>query len=285
VLLLPYNENSVVRPSIDQWLQSISRIGIPSSLLRHSFESFYDYTTCCLVSPPPRQRLHYSLLMWTTNNLQMMIDEVDYLKESDISMIAPSSTHTDEIVVQFSMDDDTVAQSVEMTYDTDNCDNVCLPRDLMHLVGTTLYYGERAKDFLMRNPNSPVPYYLEYGEKYQNRFMNMRSRFSVESQTWVDRTHRGLQEVIELKRQSDPSAFGELEKDGTAFRHFCFKTHGDVYMESGFGYLSFSETWIVITTPDLQDFFIVDAVVEGLHVVRQCLPIWSHRLVSGCLCR
>ncbi|MDJ0619878.1 MAG: S8 family serine peptidase [Calothrix sp. MO_192.B10] len=68
------------------------------------------------------------------------------------------------------------------------------------------YYQESYQYLQRRNPDlEPPDYYMEYGEKYINRFTNKtRPNLSEDGKQWLDRAKQKLQEAIENKRISDP---------------------------------------------------------------------------------
>lgn len=154
-----------------------------------------------------------------------------------------------------------------------------LPQDLSEHIGTTNYYLERAKDFQKRNPNDPIPYYLEYGEKYQNRFLSVRPNLDSFTQRWVTVTHSGLQAEIENLRATNPIEFAMLEKNFTCFRNFCFQTHAKVYVESGFCDLPVSSTFNVILIPDIFDLLSFSGIIQGLEVISLCSSNWRKRAI------
>jgi hypothetical protein len=158
-----------------------------------------------------------------------------------------------------------------------------LPKDLFSLVGTTGYYYERAMDFRRRNPQTDlIPYYLSYGEKYQKRFLKLRSEVeSSKLEQWIIHTHRNLQHEIEKKRHEDPFEFATLEKEEMKFQQFCFESHPRAYVNSGFCHLSFFDLFTVALTPDLSDILTYDGILQVLVVASECSTVWVDRILNG----
>lgn len=152
-----------------------------------------------------------------------------------------------------------------------------IAKDLSCYVGTTEYYAQRAADFAHRHPSDPapaVPYYLDYGHKYQTRFFALRPFLSVSGQHWVDTTHRALQQAIESHRTADPAHFAHLEANAAAFRAFCFSTHAQAYIEAGFCSLSWSDLWLIARTPDLRDLLSLEGMAQIVEVGMECVAVW-----------
>lgn len=128
------------------------------------------------------------------------------------------------------------------------------PLDLSRLVGSTSYYQARAKDFSDRNGhNLPIPYYLDYGLKYEQRFISLRDKLSPNGREWVRQTHYRLQRFIEEFREREPRNFVALERNEARFREFAFATHPKAYVESGLCDLDFSDKLLIGSEPDLAD--------------------------------
>jgi hypothetical protein len=117
------------------------------------------------------------------------------------------------------------------------------------------YYQERAADFCRRNPGmDPPDYYLNYGDKYANRFASLdQTDLSPQGLLWRDRTLNALQQAIEDLRTKDPAGFAELERDPEAFMEFAYGTHPDAYIDSGLFDLSAQDIAVIAATPDLSD--------------------------------
>lgn len=113
------------------------------------------------------------------------------------------------------------------------------PADLTHLAnkGDLDYYKQRAEDFKKRNPGQEPPdYYMQYGDKYANRFTKeLRPTMSEGGQKWLDSGRTKLQQAIENKRMQDPKAFAELERNPEAFKKFAYESHAPAYLGAGLG--------------------------------------------------
>ncbi|HVG56974.1 MAG TPA: hypothetical protein VNA24_00355 [Hyalangium sp.] len=149
------------------------------------------------------------------------------------------------------------------------------PANLRSKVGTLEYYKARHDDFVRRNPGkTPPDYYLGYGDKYANRFLNETSpKLSKAGQEWLQKTFVALQSKIEDLRQKDPAAFARLEQDPEAFRKFAYGTHSDAYVESGLSKLPPGDLAKIALTPDFKDVLTKDGIAQmvetGLRVGKQ----------------
>lgn len=132
--------------------------------------------------------------------------------------------------------------------------------------GTSDYYQQRYDDFVSRNPGvDPPDYYLEYGQKYADRFSSLDDRdLSDEGLAWRDKTLVALQQAIEDKRISDPEGFAELERDPDAFRRFAFETHPDAYVDSGLYDLPAQDLLVIAGTPDINDVLSQEGIDQSL---------------------
>lgn len=128
------------------------------------------------------------------------------------------------------------------------------------------YYEQRADDFRERNPGlEPPDYYLEYGDKYAERFASLdETDLSPEGLEWRDKTLNALQQAMEDKRIEDPEGFAELERDPDAFREFAYATHPDAYVDSGLFDLSLQDITVIGATPDIADVFTQDGIGQTL---------------------
>lgn len=132
--------------------------------------------------------------------------------------------------------------------------------------GTLDYYEKRAQDYERRHPGEEAPgYYREFGDKYAQRFTDLKEDLSPEGQEWVDRTLLGLQEKLETLRREDPEEFARLEEDPEALREYAFETHSDAYLEAGLADLPPGDLIKVAFTPDIQD----SLNPEGLKEIRE----------------
>jgi uncharacterized protein YqjF (DUF2071 family) len=148
---------------------------------------------------------------------------------------------------------------------------VKLPADLVAMIGQLGYYRSRHQDFIGRCPGLlPPPYYLDYGQKYCERFHLLRDRLSAEGQGWIQRTMQILQRRIEDRRALDPAAFILLERDGEEFRSFAYATHPEAYIEGGLARLPPEDVLLVMQTPDAKDLLNHDGIEQ---IVRTALDV------------
>jgi hypothetical protein len=162
----------------------------------------------------------------------------------------------------------------------DRKESIFFPANFSALVGSVQYYEERANDFARRNPEQAVPYYIEYGDKYQKRFLSLRTQFGEKTQDWITKTHYGLQLAIEQERDKDINFFSQLEKQANKFRQFCFQTHVQVYVDSGFCELPGLDTVFIASIPDIADVLTYDGIIQAVQVLSACSLKWSNRIVN-----
>jgi hypothetical protein len=119
------------------------------------------------------------------------------------------------------------------------------------------YYRWRHNDFVKRHqgcrPPIPEPpaYYLDYGEKYCNRFSKeTRDKLTPEGQIWLDKTRCALQRKIEDALLEKPG----IEKDHIFFETTAFATHSDAYVKSGLGALPLEDHVNIAWTPDFKEW-------------------------------
>jgi hypothetical protein len=89
---------------------------------------------------------------------------------------------------------------------------------------------------------TPPAYYLEYGQKYCDRFSSLGPK---------DLTPKGME---------DPAGFAQLERDPAAFKKFAYDSHPDAYVDSGLYKLPAQDMLKIGTTPDLKDLLTKDGV-------------------------
>jgi len=139
--------------------------------------------------------------------------------------------------------------------------------------GTLDYYEQRAQDYERRHPGEEAPdYYREYGDKYVNRFEDLKDELSDAGDQFVDETRENLQEALEELRREDPEAFARLEEDPEALRDFAFETHSQAYLDGGLADLPASDLLTIATTPDLQDTLTPEGLSEFAETI---VPVLS----------
>lgn len=140
--------------------------------------------------------------------------------------------------------------------------------------GTRDYYRKRYDDFVRRNPGmTPPSYYLEYGQKYCDRFLSLGPKdLTPKGLEWRDRTLKALQDAIETKRMEDPVGFAQLERDPEAFKKFAYDSHPDAYVQSGLYDLPAQDMLKIGTTPDLKDLFTQDGIRQVVVALGKMRP-------------
>lgn len=131
--------------------------------------------------------------------------------------------------------------------------------------GTMDYYRKRHFDFVARNPGvPPPPYYLQYGDKYIQRFKALGpEQLSPEGLAWRDRALKGLQDAMEtLRRENGGVDFARLERKPGEFQEFAYATHVDAYVKAGLFELPAQDLKTILLTPDLQDLLTQDGLKQ-----------------------
>jgi uncharacterized protein YqjF (DUF2071 family) len=156
------------------------------------------------------------------------------------------------------------------------------PGDCSEQIGSRGYYRARHEDFGARHGDrEPPPYYLEYGDKYFERFQELRERLSETGSSWVERTARKLQEAIEARCRLNPGAFDKLECRPREFTAFAYGSHPTAYLEAGLGALPLHDLMLVVKTPDAKDLLTERGIVQVLRtateLARRNDPHRNHR--------
>jgi hypothetical protein len=151
------------------------------------------------------------------------------------------------------------------------------PASFRSAVGSTDYYRLRNSDFVSRADagEAPPSYYLGYGDRYVNRFKTvLRPNLSPAGQAWVDCTVAALQTAIEDRRDANPWAFAELERDGAKFQDFCYGAHADAYVSCGVCALSIVDELKIVMTPDFRNIVTMGGLKQCLDAFLQCQSEW-----------
>ena len=140
------------------------------------------------------------------------------------------------------------------------------------LIGTTGYYKFRDNDFNIRQslmdkwytlqPDAP-DYYMDYGDKYVNRFSkDLYPKLSNSGKAWLDGALVNLQTAIEEKLESDPS----IEMDNGKFRKFAFDSHVEAYETAGLFGLPVKDLILIGTTPNISDLLSKNGLKQVMQV-------------------
>lgn len=134
------------------------------------------------------------------------------------------------------------------------------------------YYAQRALDYTIRHPHAngagAVTYYLDYGQRYCDRFnRQLRPRLSLAGQVWVRQTCLLLQLAIEQTRAENPAAFARLEEDADAFHTWVYATHAKAYIQGGIADLPLRDLLLIVATIDCDDLVTAAALPEIVMVL------------------
>jgi hypothetical protein len=146
------------------------------------------------------------------------------------------------------------------------------------------YYRKRHFDFVARNPGvPPPPYYLQYGDKYIQRFKALGpDELSPEGLAWRDRALKGLQDAMETLRGVNGGAeFAKLERDPKKFQEFAYATHVDAYVNAGLFELPAQDLKAILLTPDLQDLLTQDGLKQILKAGMKVRPKDMEAIVAA----
>lgn len=163
-----------------------------------------------------------------------------------------------------------------------------LPRSLRYAVGTLDYYRTRNLDYEVRSDyrlaalgvrSPPAPkYYLAYGDLYAHRFrLELRPKLSDAGKAWVDRTFVLLHQAIEDRRDADPAAFAELERDAPRLLAFAYDTHPKAYLDAGLADLPPWDLARIALTPDPLDILNLDGLKQILITAGPVLGKYGYR--------
>lgn len=136
------------------------------------------------------------------------------------------------------------------------------------------YYVLRWRDYLSRHADQsasavqPPDYYLAYGDKYCRRFrLELRQRFTLRGQTWVDKTCTLLQQMLEQTCADDPQAFARLEEDADAFRRLAYSQHAAAYIQGGIADLPLRDLVLILYLVDLRDLITPVGLFQAAQVL------------------
>ncbi|QRN93015.1 hypothetical protein JRI60_27820 [Archangium violaceum] len=140
--------------------------------------------------------------------------------------------------------------------------------------GTMDYYRKRHFDFVDRNPGAPPPpYYLQYGDKYVQRFAALGSNdLSPQGLVWRDRALKGLQKAMEDGLKEGAADFAKLERRPDDFRIWAYKTHVNAYLDAGLLELPAQDLATILFTPDFKDLLNKEGLDQVLEVLKKLHP-------------
>lgn len=150
--------------------------------------------------------------------------------------------------------------------------------------GKTDYYRKRHLDFVARNPGvPPPPYYLQYGDKYIQRFKALGpEQLSPEGLAWRDRALKGLQDAMEtLRGQNGGADFARLERKPGEFQDFAYDTHVGAYLKAGLLELPIQDLKTIVFTPDYQDLLNPKGFEQILSVLWKVRPKDMEAIVAA----
>ena len=149
--------------------------------------------------------------------------------------------------------------------------------------GNLDYYKQRYEDFKIRNPGlKPPDYYLDYGDKYAQRFSKeTMDNLSPEGKEWLIQTRINLQQAIENKVSADPKGFEELERNPDKFRDFAYDTHADAYWNAGLKDLPLKDLVQIGLTPDFSDLLTPSGVDQVFDILGRYYDHYSDELDSS----
>jgi len=152
--------------------------------------------------------------------------------------------------------------------------------------GHRTYYVDRHLDFVIRYSNNPEPpdYYIDYGDKYINRFSDETNPLlTPKGQEWLARARVNLQVAIESERDASPLDYDRLEKDNDAYRSFAMGTHADAYWNAGLGELGAFDLAHIALSPDAKDLFALDGIKQTVDIGTRLLALWGENAVDYAL--
>ena len=152
-------------------------------------------------------------------------------------------------------------------------------------IGDVSYYKQRNDDFVKRYAGygfTPPDYYLEYGDKYCNRFTDeMTPKLSDEGKIWLEKARVNLQVAIEERREQDPVLFDSVEKDSMQFRTFAYDTHPQAYWDAGLGNLGILDLIMIGLTPDVGDLVPWEGISQVADIAVRLGGRWTENAIDG----
>jgi len=149
------------------------------------------------------------------------------------------------------------------------------------LLGSVDYYKWRYNDFIKQNPGEKAPdYYLNYGNKYIQRFTNeTNNQLSKQGKQWLVNARRNLQVAIEDKLKADPTI--ELRNGGNDFKEFAFNSHVDAYWNAGLYKLNTVDLVAIVLTPNFKDLTSEDGMKQATEMMGKLTDYWLDNPMEG----
>ncbi|MDR1876281.1 MAG: RHS repeat-associated core domain-containing protein, partial [Flavobacteriaceae bacterium] len=162
--------------------------------------------------------------------------------------------------------------------DPDGMDPTPYPKALL---GSADYYIWRYNDFIKQNPGKKAPdYYLNYGNKYIQRFTNeTNNQLSKQGKQWLVNARKNLQVAIENKLKEDPTI--ELRNEGKDFKEFAFNSHVDAYWDAGLSKLNTVDLVAIVLTPNFKDLTSKEGMDQAIEMMRKLGEYWLENPIEG----
>ncbi len=148
-------------------------------------------------------------------------------------------------------------------------------------LGSADYYKWRYNDFIKQNPGKKAPdYYLNYGNKYIQRFTNeTNNQLSKQGKQWLVQARKNLQVAIENKLKADPEI--ESRNGGKDFHKFAFDSHVDSYWNAGLYKLNTVDLVAIVLTPNFKDLTSADGMKQATEMMGKLTDYWLDNPTEG----
>lgn len=148
-------------------------------------------------------------------------------------------------------------------------------------LGAADYYTWRYNDFMKQNPGMKAPdYYLNYGNKYIQRFTNETNKLlSKEGKKWLTNARLNLQVAIENKLKSDPTI--ETKNNGKDFKDFAFNSNVEAYWNAGLQKVNTVDLVAIVLTPNFKDLTSEDGMKQAKEMMGKLANYWINNPEEG----
>ena len=149
------------------------------------------------------------------------------------------------------------------------------------LLGSVDYYKWRYNDFIKQNPGKKAPsYYLNYGNKYIQRFTNETNNLLFkQDKQWLVNARKNLQVAIEDKLKADPTI--ELRNGGNDFKEFAFDSHIDAYWNAGLYRLNTVDLVAIVFISNFKDLMSKDGFKQATKMIDKLINYWLDNPKEG----